>query len=138
MFIIFYIREISYKSQLIKSLPVISNTRQPALDYCNQRSSSMSLSKSECKILCHIKWHIIRPRYQRFDFNSFWWFEKLFNQQLVSTQCNYTCYLISIYEIIMRVKTCPELPGLTLTTFSTHSYLHVHLMPYKILLTYKG
>ena len=29
MFIIFYIREISYKSQFIKSLPVISNTRQP-------------------------------------------------------------------------------------------------------------
>ena len=32
MFIIFYIREISYKSQFIKSLPVISNTRQPALE----------------------------------------------------------------------------------------------------------
>ena len=101
MFINIYIRDISYKSQFIKSLPVISNTRQLALDNCNQTSLSMSLSKSECKKICRMKWRIIRRRYQRFDFNSFWWFEKLLNQQLVSKQCNYTCYLISIYEIII-------------------------------------
>ena len=110
MFIIFYIREISYKSQIIKSLHVISNTRQPAIDNCNQTSRSMSLSKSECKNVCRRKWRIIRHRYQIFDFNSFWWFEKLLNQQSVSKQCNYTCYLISIYEIIKTRKNCPELP----------------------------
>ena len=37
MFIIFYTREISYKTQFIKSLPLISNTRQPALDNCNPK-----------------------------------------------------------------------------------------------------
>ena len=55
MFIIFYIRKISYKSQLIKSLPVISNSRQPALDNSNQTLRSMSLSKSESKNVCSMK-----------------------------------------------------------------------------------
>ena len=50
MFIIFYIREISYKSQFIKSLPVISNTRQPVLNNCNLTSRSMSLSKVNVKM----------------------------------------------------------------------------------------
>ena len=35
---------------------------------------------------------------------------KLLNQQSVSKQCNYTCYLRSIYEIIKTRKNCPELP----------------------------
>ena len=93
-----------YKSQIIKSLPLISNTRQPALDNCNQTLCSMSLSKSECRNGCRMKWRNIRHRYQRFDFNSFWWLEKLLNQQFVSKQCNYTYNLISIYEMIMREK----------------------------------
>ena len=52
------------------------------------RTTLMSLSKSEiqCKNVCRMKWRIIRLRYQRFDFNSVWWFEKLLNHQLVSKQ----------------------------------------------------
>ena len=111
MFIIFYIQQISCKSQFIKSLPGISDTWQPALDNCNHNLLSMSKSKSECKNVCRMKWRIIRHRYQRFDLNVFLWFEKLLNQQLFSNQCNYTCYLISIYEISIRGKNCPELPA---------------------------
>ena len=119
-FIIFYIWEISYKSQFIKSLPVISNTRQPVLDNSNQTSHSMSLSKVKVKMF--VEWNdvLFTHRYQRFDFNSFWWFEQLLNQQLVSKQCNQTYYLISIYEIIIwegklsGITWCPELSGLPL------------------------
>ena len=43
------------KSQFIKLSSVISNTRQTALDNCNQTSRSMSLSKSESKNVCRMK-----------------------------------------------------------------------------------
>ena len=55
LFIIFYIREISYKSRFVKALPVISDTRQSALDKCNQTSFSMSLSKNESRNVCRMK-----------------------------------------------------------------------------------
>ena len=54
---------------------------------------------------------LFTQKYQRFDFNSFWWFEKLLNQQLVSKQCNHTWYLIFSYEIIIWEKKCSELTG---------------------------
>ena len=95
-------RNISYKSQFIKSLPVISNTRQPAIETV---LPSMSLSKNESKHVCCMKWHII---HSWVDFNSFWWFEKLLN-------ILFNIYFKWINQ--MRGKTvrnyrCPELPGL--------------------------
>ena len=43
---------------------------------------------------------------------------KVLNQQLVSKQCNYTCYLISIYEIIPW----EELPRLPLSCFLLNNF----------------
>ena len=77
MCILFYIREIFYKSLFIRLLPVISNTRQPSLE---------------------------------------------------QLQSNFPA---NIYEMIMRGKNCPELPGLPLLNVLNSQWQVLGTSPYE-------
>ena len=76
MFIIFYIREISYKSQLIKSLPEINKQHKTTRIGQLQSNFALNVTFQKWKEKC-LSYEM--TYYAHKDIREFWWFGKLLN-----------------------------------------------------------